>query len=174
MAATVIEMYRIWCITEDVYVCVIADEVPTECPNNAGHEITAATIVCCGECTVNDGTATDLTLPNYKLLRYNEIDLVTDALIAAGFTYDGETFSLTLEAQTNWNALNDQEAEYEWPVDVTTLTNETYSLSAENLDAFWAAHRTAVDGHLDSGRVLKQAVFDAEDEAGVDAVEDSR
>ena len=113
-------------------------------------------------------------LAAYKQNRYNEIDLKTGALIIAGFTYDSKTFSLSINAQTNWNTLKDQESEFTWPVDVTTIDNDTYSLVQANLGAFWTAGKDAVKGHLDSGRTLKKSVFDAADKVAIDAVVDTR
>lgn len=116
--------------------------------------------------------ATDL--PALKQMRYGEIDLGTGTLIAAGFTYDSQTFSLSVAAQTNWNTLKDSESEFTWPVEVSTLDNNAYDLTAANLSAFWTAGKDAIKGHLDSGRALKKSVFDAADTAAVDAVVDSR
>ncbi len=167
--------YKLYCTTDSTWENVIASNQPTKCPINAAHTIDSDSISSIVETvSVNDGTAKELTLADYMQLRYNEIDGKSGALIAAGFAYDSKTFSLSLNAQTNWNALKDQEAEFTWPVDITTTGNDTYSLAQANLDAFWTAARDITKGHLDSGRALKKSIYDATDEAGVDAVVDSR
>ena len=114
------------------------------------------------------------TLDEYKNVRYPSIDKKTGQLIALGFTYDGNTFSLSINAQANWNALKDQQGEFIWPVDITTIDNNTYSLAVSNIDAFWTAAKDTLKGHLDSGRALKKSIFDATTKAEVDAVVDNR
>ena len=167
--------YRIWCTTDSKGEYVIASAVPTTCPTNGGHTVdTSSVVITESDILINDGTAKDLILADYKQLRYNEIDGKSMVLISAGFTYDSKTFSLSINAQTNWNTLKDEEAEFTWPVDITTIDNDTYSLTQANLDAFWTAARDAVKGHLDSGRAYKKTIYDATDEAGVDAVVDTR
>lgn len=113
-------------------------------------------------------------LSDYKQNKYSQIDYKTGALIYAGFVFDSQTFSLSVSAQTNWNALKDQEAEFTFPLDISTINNDTYSLTQANLDNFWSAARDTTKGHLDSGRVLKKSVFDAVDQAAVDLVVDDR
>ncbi len=170
-----INKYRIKCETDDKHEYVLGTALPTVCPTNAGHTVSTGsgtTVQMDVKC--NDGSATNLTLANYKALRYCEIDLKTTELIGAGFTYDSKTFSLSDHAQSNCNRLLDQEARYTFPVDVTTNDNDTYSLAEANNVAFWTAMRDQLKTHLDSGRALKKSVFDAADEAAVDAVVDSR
>jgi hypothetical protein len=113
-------------------------------------------------------------LPAYKTIRYAEIDQKTDELIAQGFSYDSQTFSLSVAAQTNFNTLKNQESAFTWPVDITTKDENTYSLAQANLTAFWATGAGTVKTHLDSGRVLKKSIFDAADQAAVDTIVDSR
>jgi len=114
------------------------------------------------------------SLADCKAARYVEIDAKTGGLISAGFVYDSKTFSLSPNAQANWNSLMDNQSEFNWPVDITTIDNDTYSLEVANISAFWNAAKNVLKGHLDSGRVLKKQIFDATDKAGVDAVVDSR
>lgn len=113
-------------------------------------------------------------LANLKARRYLEIDGRSMQLIAAGFTYDSQTFSLSIPAQITWSSLKENESDFTWPVEVSTLDSNTYSLAQANLTAFWTAGRDAVQGHLDSGRALKKSVFDAVDKAAVDAIVDNR
>lgn len=170
-----IDRYRIYCDTDSKWEFVFASSPPTVCPTDGGHTVRSDSVVKVqSDVLVNDGTAKSLALPDYKQLRHNEIDGNTKALIGAGFTYDSKTFSASINAQTNWNTLKDQEAEFTWPVNISTLDNDEYSLTAANLDAFWIAARDAIKGHLDSGRTLKKTIFDAANESAVDAVVDSR
>lgn len=169
------EKYRLHCITDNIDECVIASTVPTQCPTNAAHTIDSTSIVIIdSNVLINNGTAKDLILADYEQLRYNEIDSKTETLIAAGFTYDSQTFSLSVHAQANWNTLKDSETDFTWPVEISTKDNNVYDLTQANLSTFWIAGRDAVKGHLDSGRALKKSVFDAVDEVAVDAVVDTR
>jgi len=115
-----------------------------------------------------------LSLAEYKQVKYDAIDAKTIQLIGTGFVHDSETFSLSLGAQTNWHALKNQTSEFTFPKDVSTKGNNKYSLTEANVSVLWAAGKVALDGHLTTGRDLKKSVFDAVDEAGVDAVVDNR
>ena len=115
-----------------------------------------------------------VNLSEYKQVKYEAIDLKTGSLIIVGFVYDSKTFSLSANAQSNWNVLKDEEPEFTWPVEISTIDNDTYSLTAANLDAFWNAGKDAIKDHLDSGRAYKKSVYDAVDKAAVDAVVDTR
>lgn len=167
--------YRVHCLTDGKYEYVLASTPPTQCPVNPAHTIDANSIGREGvSVLVNDGSVKNLSLADYKSLRYNEIDYKTNVLISQGFTYDAHTFSLSIPAQLTWEGLKANEADFTWPVDVTTLDHDKYSLAQANLTAFWDAGVAAVKSHLDSGRNLKKSVFDAVDEAAVDAVVDAR
>jgi len=132
--------------------------------------------------TLTDGPGMDTALSNhvkvsfqeYKQVRYDAIDTKTKSLIAAGFVYDNETFSLSHDAQSNWAALKNNSGDFTWDKNISTINNNTYSLALANLVAFWTACNNAINGHLDSGRVLKKSVFDAANEAAVDVVTDVR
>lgn len=167
--------YRIYCTTDSKMEYVIASAEPTECPTNAAHTVSSDSIcIIQKDVKVNDGTPTDLTLSDYKQLRYNEIDGKTMALIAPGFTYDGKQFSLSIPAQNNWSGLHDNSADFIFPYDITTIDNDTYSLTSANLNAFWTAAKDVLEDKLGTGRALKKQIFDAADEAAVDAVVDNR
>lgn len=115
-----------------------------------------------------------VSLSEYKKLRYNEIDYKTITLVVSGFTYDSHQFSLSANAQSNWNILKSETVEFIWPHDITTIDNNTYSLTETNVVAFWSAGKTTVEGHLGTGRALKKLIFDATNEADVDLVVDNR
>jgi len=124
--------------------------------------------------TLPDTPNLGISLSLLKTRKIVAIDSNTRSLIAAGFTYDSQTFSLSTNAQANWNNLHNQESEFTWPLDVSTIDHDEYSLIQANLHAFWTAAKDALNGHLDSGRALKKSIFDAADEAAVDAVVDTR
>lgn len=115
-----------------------------------------------------------VSLIDYKNLRYNEIDYKTKELILQGFLFDGNTFSLSSSAQFNWNNLKVNESDFTFPVIVSTIDSDEYTLTQANLLPFWTVGKDTVKGFLDSGRDLKKLIFDATDRAGVDAVIDNR
>lgn len=115
-----------------------------------------------------------VTLAEYKKVRYAEIKTKTGALILSGFSFDGNQFSLALPAQVSWTNIKGQKLDFTFPMMLSTLDHNEYSLTEANVDGFWAAAKDAVKEHLDSGRVLKKSIFDAVDKAGVNAVVDSR
>ena len=94
--------------------------------------------------------------------------------LSVGFVFDGATFSLSANAQRNWDSIKTSKADYTFPLDITTMDNDTYSLTNPNVQSFWVAARDAVKTPLDSGRVLKTTIHDAIDIAAVDAVIDNR
>lgn len=117
----------------------------------------------------------DLTdLGDVKEMRYREIDMKTAGLISVGFAYDGANFSLSANAQKNWDSLKTSKNDYSFPLDISTIDNDVYSLTNSNVQSFWVAARDAVKTQLDSGRILKKAIFDATDIPAVDAVIDNR
>jgi hypothetical protein len=169
-----INKYRLYCETEGTHKSVISDAAPTVCPTNAAHTVRADSVAIIeSNILVRDGTALDVTLSDLKQLRYNEIDGKTLTLMKT-FTYDNKSFSLSIDAQMNWNALKNNEADFSWPVSISTADNYEYSLSQSNLTAFWTAGRDAVKTALDGGRQLKKQIYDALDSAAVDAVVDTR
>lgn len=169
------DKYKLFCTTDNKWEEVIASSEPTKCPTNQAHSFDSDSISVINQnIQVNDGTPKELTLDDYKLLRYNEIDGKTLLLISQGFSYDNEQFSLSLAAQNNWNTLKHSELDFIWPVDISTIENGEYTLQQINLEEFWTAGRDVAKGHLDSGRALKLQVKNSNNESEVDAVEDNR
>lgn len=114
-------------------------------------------------------------LAAYKDIRHEEIDARTEELITdTGFVFDSKTFSLSGNAQRNFDRQLDEEPKYSFPIDISTKDNDTYSLAVNDNANFWIAMKDGVNTHLDSGRVLKKSIFDAVDKAAVDAIEDTR
>lgn len=113
-------------------------------------------------------------LPSAKSLKVSEIDVKTETLISEGFQFDNETFSLSLEAQKNWLALKSLESMFTFPVEITTLDNKAYSLQQANLDSFVGLGIQTVQGHLNSGRALKEQVCNATTLSEIDNIVDNR
>lgn len=149
---------------------------PTECPNGDTLNTSAITEIEENVQTNFNHIFVDsaMALSDYKDIRYNEIDWKTEQLILAGFVFDSNTFSLSSNAQFNWNNLKVNEADFTWPVVVSTIDSNEYTLTQANLPAFWTAGKDVVKGFLDSGRDLKKQIYDAIDRAQVDAVIDNR
>ena len=110
----------------------------------------------------------------YKKEKNHSIDQKTGYLFSLGFVYDTNTFSLSLSAQSNWNTLKGSEADFTWPVSVSTIDDGEYILPQTSLQAFWEAARDEGKVHLDGGRSLKQQVNAATTIAEIDAIVDNR
>lgn len=115
-----------------------------------------------------------LTLSDNKASRIIEIDNRTDDIIAVGFPFDNQTFSLSLEAQMNWSGLYTFRSIFSWPMGVTTLTNTTYELAEESLIPFIVTASTVIATAIGTGRALKIAINAATTQEELDAVVDSR
>ena len=124
--------------------------------------------------TTLDIDKTGLSLAELKQVRYGEIDRKTGGLIQSGFTFDSKVFSASPPAQFNWNSIKGNKPEFTFPLEISTLDNDTYNLTDVNVSTFWASGRDHVKGHLDSGRALKKSIKDAVDIAAVNAIVDAR
>ena len=128
-----------------------------------------------GEVTAVTPFAYPVSLAVYKTNRYPAIDRRTRELIAVGFAYDGETFSLSSQAQSKWHGLYNASSDLTFPVKVTTVDNNEYSIpDGPTGKAMYLTGINTVKTHLDSGRTLKKSIYDAADKAAVDAVIDNR
>ncbi|MHA2254424.1 MAG: hypothetical protein ACXAD7_29055 [Candidatus Kariarchaeaceae archaeon] len=119
-----------------------------------------------------------LTLGELKTQRYIDIDSKTSILINAGFTFDSSSFSLSLAAQSNWTNIHSGKDELSasgaFPMDVTTLNNDEYSLDYGDVNSFWMSAVGTVKYYYDSGRSLKKSIFDASGSAQVNVIIDNR
>jgi len=113
-------------------------------------------------------------LDTQKQTKYNAIDQKTGVLISGGFEYDSITFSASLNAQTNWSAIKNNESEFTFPLEISTKLNYKYSLAQADVSDFWIAGKDFIKEHLDSGRGLKVSVNDATTQTELDAVVDER
>lgn len=102
------------------------------------------------------------------------IDTRTRAIIAKGFPFDGQVFSLSSEAQTNWIGLYIFRDLFTWPVRVTTRDDKQYSLELPAVVPFVATGSGLVAEAIRSGRELKLRVNVAASIDEVDAVQDPR
>jgi len=121
----------------------------------------------------------DLTdLQQYKDFMFEQIDIKTGALIAAGFAFDAQTFSLSLAAQSNWSNIKTNKAVFSgaalFPLQISTIDNNIYMLAEVDVDNFYMAGLTAVKTAYTGGSDIKKQVFDAVDIAALDLIEDNR
>lgn len=54
MASQTLNKYRIWCVTEQIFVYIWGDVLPTKCPNNESHEIDSEQIGTVDRLSKND------------------------------------------------------------------------------------------------------------------------
>lgn len=170
--------YKIYCDV-DGWVEVIASSVPTKCPIDNAHTVTLESAVIIEEdIYINDGTLTDLTLDDLKVLRYHEIDLRTEEKISLGFSYAGKVFSLSANAQTNILALDNtrNDVAMSYPIGYSTKDDsEHYDVvDATSLHNMYLTALATKKSWVDSGTVLKDAVRAAVDEQAVQAIIDNR
>ena len=114
-----------------------------------------------------------------KHIKNLAIDTKTSELLARGFIFDGEIFSLSLAAQSNWIGLQLSIAqgflnENSFPFKISTIDNKEYSLSWANRNAFFGGVLSTITSILAAGRALKIQVNNATTVSGVDAIVDSR
>jgi hypothetical protein len=151
--------YKIYC-SIDGWVEVIASSLPTQCPIDNAHSVTLESAViieedvCC-----NDGTLTDVTLNDYKDLRYTE-------------------FSLSPNAQTNILALDNtrDDPALSYPITYNTIDDlDTYNvIDSTDLHNMYLTALATKKGWVDSGTNLKTSIRDAATKADVDAIIDNR
>lgn len=114
------------------------------------------------------------SLANAKAAKVLGIDRRTREIIALGFAFDGQHFSLSAQAQTNWLGLISLQALFTWPVNVTTNTDTAYSLEQASLPAFVGTGCATIGAAIGSGRALKIAANAAASKDELDAVVDPR
>ncbi len=114
------------------------------------------------------------TLQEAKDAKIAEIQERTDELIEQGFTFDSKVFSLSLSSRTYWIGIKAIEPLVTWPLNVETISDESYTLSQANLDSFLGTALATIQANFDSGTTLKNQVLSATNIADVNAVTDSR
>jgi len=87
------------------------------------------------------------------------IDENTKKEILKGFEFDGQTFSLSANAQINWQGmLSLKTASLFSPTEISTIDDQVYLLTISKLDAFIIAGRDKLQLKLAEGRSSKQAL----------------
>ncbi len=112
-----------------------------------------------------------------KADKYHKIDLRTMQLIAAGFTYNAKTFSLSDNAQKKiitWKIKADNGDETaRTAVTIDNADTEILADAAE-VSLFYDAAFDKVQDHIDSGEAVRASVRAATDVPAVGAVADNR
>jgi len=109
-----------------------------------------------------------------KIDKIKLIDSKTVTLIDNGFGFDGETFSLSSKAQMNWLGLKSLQSLLTFPINITTMSDTSYSLTEANLDLFVTTASGTVQYYLDSGRSIKSQIAAAATEADLLTIQDLR
>lgn len=126
----------------------------------------------------HDTSSLVTSLAEVKAAKYAAIDARTVELIEQGFVFGGQTYSLSLPAQTTWLGLDQLRSDpaLTYPVVVNTLDDgATGSLpDAATVHGFFLTAVGTYRGHKDSGTALKDQVRAAADEAAVNAIVDTR
>ena len=174
------DRYRMYNSTKDQWEFVISDKIPTILPDNPDDTVKPLSVSITHQNVLyNDGTAKQLTLPNYKLLRFDEIDRKTGELILQGFEFppaSGNIFSFSPNAQSNllgtYSARDLLTYPFGW-----SLKNDSFVYQIQDvaeMSSFFLTALATKKAWQDSGTVLKQEVESATDEAEVNAVIDNR
>lgn len=172
--------YKLYC-TFHGWQEVISSSTPTKCPITETDTIKANSVIIEEEDIVicsSDPTPKELTLEEYKQIRYNEIDCKSGELISQGFTYQSKVFSLSQNAQINLLALDEtrNDPALTYPIVYNTIDDvDTYNVTdATDLHNMYLTALATKKGILDSGTTLKTSIRNATTEAEVDAVIDNR
>jgi len=173
-----INKYRIRCNTDSKNEYVLSDAIPTVCPANSGHTINSSS-VCIIETDVqiDDGTNKSLTLSGYKQLKINKINYQSGVLLSSGATHNGKQYSVSSIAVGKIDGLNSMidKGHISFPVKIAAMDeSQTIINNQADWDAFTSDFGNRINDVLSAGTDLKQSILDATDEAGVDAVTDSR
>ncbi len=119
-----------------------------------------------------------ISLSEYKAQRFTEIDEKTKELILQGFLYNGQIFSLSLNAQINIEALHSSRLDplLTYPITYNTLDDlEVYSIiDAEDLHLMYFTALGTKKSYVDSGTGLKNSIREAQTIAEVQAITDPR
>ena len=114
----------------------------------------------------------------YKKKKFDQIDKKTEDLISNGYTFAGERFSLSEDAQTNILALyaTKDDPILTYPVTFNTLNDLSYyeAADASIISAMYYAALATKKGYLDSGTALKNQVRSAATINEVDLILDNR
>lgn len=177
------DKYKLYNETKNIWECVIASAIPTILPDNPGDTLkpNSQVIILADVKTNSEGIAVDVnvSLADYKALKYKAIDDKTGELVLAGFEYpasSGNMFSLSQNAQINISALNQSRDDIAYPIIYNTLDdiNSYNVVDATDMHNMYLTALATKKTSIDSGSALKSQVRAAVDRVEVDAVIDNR
>ena len=113
-------------------------------------------------------------LEEAKATKKADIDKRTEELCSLGFSYDGKTFSLSLDAQKNYIGMKMFETLMPDPTPIAAMDGSTYNLAKSSFGAFCGAALAMVQSHLNSRLPFLAAVEAASTPEDVMAVVDTR
>ena len=97
------------------------------------------------------------TLDDYKTNLIESQDKKTESLILTGFIFDGNTFSLSINAQINWsNLLNIPQAMF--PLKLSTKNDNIYVLNFNNVQNFYFTALGRKNECLQLGNEIKKRI----------------
>ena len=117
-------------------------------------------------------------LERAKRAKKKEIDDRTDELIEAGVPFNGDVFSMSLAAQSNWMGIVQayNMSLLAFPYEVSTNTGDqryTFNTFGE-FQQFYGTGMYVLGQHVAGGRALKEQVTLANNISGVNAIQDNR
>ena len=152
---------------------------------DAGHKVSLRQFGRNSRLTIVDSEVTvvtqfdhpgDNTLPKRKRKKMREIDRRTNQLIGDGFVHSTFTFSLSRPAQHSLTQMHSTRGDLVYPKTLSSKNNlnAITIAGAPAMKTFCEAGLGTVQGHRDTGNVLKDQVRAATTVAEVDAVVDNR
>ena len=171
-----LNLYRFKCTTEDIYIFIISDSAPTECPNDSGHTIdtTSMSII---ESDVNNINGHDCcSLAIQKEARCLDVDNKSAELIEEGYLYDSQIMSASINHQCNIESMFIERSTLSYPVNYMNKSNTNYvTLSnATDIENIYHAGKTFKMDILVDGASLKVQINNASNQTELDAVVDNR
>lgn len=110
-----------------------------------------------------------------KADRIKAADSKSQTLIYNGFTFNNKVFSMSLEAQTNWAAIQANRANLTYPFEVSTKDGGSYSFAnSEEVNTFYLAGFEFKANILAGGRILRANLNAATTNEELNAVVDNR
>ncbi len=119
-----------------------------------------------------------LTLDELKEIRIKEVDKKTTSIIDQGFYFDGFTFSLSIQAQSNLTNIKSNKSLFSslnlFPLQMSTKSNDIYFLSESNVDVFFMYGLNKVKSAYVQGGILKQSIKSSLTKDDLNLIIDSR
>lgn len=112
----------------------------------------------------------------YRQYRYDEIDARTGELILEGFTYSGNVYSFSANAQSNLLGTVIKKDVLTYPFSWNSKDDSvTLQIAdAAEMDLFFMTALASKKAHQDSGSLVKGQIRDAVDRAAMEAIVDAR